>query len=983
MSVRSNRWRRSVLLAGILITALGMIGFGGVAVAQDQPADEQQPQPTFKEEVEVTGTLIPRPTLEALAPVSTLEPEQIQSSGRIRLEDLLTSLPQVFASQNSTIANGASGTATVDLRNMGAVRTLVLIDGKRMAPGDPYSVSGDINFIPAFLVKRVDILSGGASSVYGADAVSGVVNFVMDRDFEGMRAGVQYNIFQHDNRNSTAQRIQEEAGFPYPSGSVWDGGAVDAYAAYGGKFADGKGHATAYVDYRKTSALRKDRRDLYNCAVSRFGSSGPSCGGSYTAPTGDFYDPTNGIDWTLDTSGAGNTFRLFQLPNDLFNYAGYNFMQRPDVRWTAGGYLNYKWNEHFEGYLDVMLMDDVTDAQIAPSGNFFVANYVNCNNPLLSQDEFDKICTAQGYGPDDDAYIEMGRRNVEGGGRNDHLEHTAYRLVGGLKGDINDNWSYDFYGLYGQTRYADEYQNDFNSLNIQNALFVITDPDTGQPVCRDETARENGCVPWNIFQAGGVTQAAIDYLQLPLLAIGGVKTQVISAKVNGDLESYGWKLPSASEGIKVAIGAEYRKEYLFVHPDYAYQQGWGAGQGGKTLPTEGGYNVKEGFAELLLPLIQDVPGAQDLTLELGYRYSDYSTTGGASTYKAQASYAPIPGLKFRLGHSRATRSPNVRELFRPQTVLLDGTTDPCAGDTPAYSQAQCALTGVTAAQYGHLRGNAAGQYNSLLGGNPNLDQEVSDTNYAGVVITPPGLAGFTATIDYFDIKIDKTIGYYYFDDILNTCATTGDLCDLIHRDPNGSLWVTPEGYTISTDANVGKMEGEGVDVTGSYLMPLGNSFLNFNMMGTYLIKQYINTGLFEYDCSGLFGNTCGIPMPEWRHRFQASWETGNLVLTLGWRFQGSVKADAVDPKNEYLYNPNVVDLYKINGSYENAAYNYFDLTATYNITKNVQFTLGCDNIMDKEAPLAVGFQDNDYGPGFYGFYDPYGRFIHSSLVFTF
>ena len=976
--------RRGLVLAAVLVTVIGVLGYPAAAQAQQQQqqqADQQQPQ--FKEEVEVTGSLIPRPTLEAMSPVATLEPDQIANSGITRLEDLLTSLPQVFSAQNSTIANGASGTATVDLRYLGPQRTLVLIDGRRMPPGDRYALSGDLNFIPAFLVKRIDILTGGASSVYGADAVSGVVNFVMDRDFEGFRGGIQYSGFQHDNNNSTARMIQSEAGYTTPKGSVWDGGSFDAYVAYGHKFANGKGHATAYIEYRQTSALKKNRRDYTNCSVSGLDL---SCGGSYTAPTGDFYTYDD-RDWTLDTGGPGNTLREFIVPNDLFNFGAVNFMQRPDKRWTAGGFFDYTWNEHLHGYLDLMMMDDVSDAQIAPSGDFFVTDHVNCNNPLLSADELEKFgCNDPSVvytGPEGlpSVPLYIGRRNVEGGPRTDHLEHTAYRIVAGLKGNLSKNWGYDFYGMHAQTRAPEDYRNDLNSQRIQDSLIVISDPETGEPVCASGNA---GCVPWNIFQVGGVTQGAIDYLRIPLLANAGLKTDVVSAKVNGDLGAYGVKFPSATEGIKVAFGAEWRKEQLDYLPDFAYQQGWGAGQGGSTLPVHGDYSVKEGYTELLIPIVQDMKGAQNLALELGYRYSDYSTTGTANTWKAQLSYAPVNGYKFRAGHSRATRSPNIVELFVPQRVALYGSDDPCAGPTPAYSQEQCAYTGVTADQYGHVRLNQAGQYNAMLGGNPNLKPEIGDTDYFGIVLTPPGLPGLSVALDYFDIKIKDTIGTLYPDDVINQCAQTGDpyLCSLIHRDSLGTLWLTPQGYTVATNQNVGELESEGVDVNASYLWALGNSFLNFNLMGTYLIHENVNTGLYAYDCVGLFGNTCHIPQPHWRHRFQVSWETGKATLTLGWRMQGSVKVDA-SSNQEALYNAARIPTYKEVGSYEYTAHNYFDLSGTYNITKNIQFTAGVNNILDKEPPLGIGFQDNDYGPGFYGFYDPYGRFLHSALVFTF
>jgi iron complex outermembrane receptor protein len=986
MGSSSNRVGRGLLCVGVLVTVLGMVGYGSTAMAQQpQPAaqpDQPQAQPKFEEVVEVTGSLIPRPTLEAMSPVATLDPEQIATAGTTRLEDLLTSLPQVFQAQNSTIANGASGTATVDLRYLGPNRTLVLIDGRRMPGGDTGALAADLNFIPAFLVKRIDILTGGASSTYGADAVAGVVNFIMDKDFEGFKVGASGSGYQHNNNNTFIQDVNKARGFTPPSGGAMDGGSIDAHVAYGAKFADGKGHASAYIEYRRTSALLKKRRDYTNCSVSVLADP-VSCGGSSTNPFGRFlvYSPDGDFvgDYTLDENGPGNTLTDYTSAH-LYNYGAVNFMQRPDQRWTAGAFVDYKFNDHTQGYMSLMLMDDVSDAQIAPSGDFGNTGYVNCDNPLLSADQVQKFCTDAGWGPNDLAEVTILRRNVEGGERSDHLEHQSYRVVTGIKGDISDKWSYDVYGLHGQTRAPEAYNNDLNTQRLQNALIVDGDPnDPTTWTCRNDT--ENGCVPWNIFQLNGVTQAALDYVQLPLVSISGLRTDVISAKLTGDT---GAKLPSATENLQVAVGAEYRREALFYKPDFAYQQGWGAGQGAKQLPVSGSYWVQELYGEALIPLIQDAPGAQNLSLELGYRYSDYSTTGSASTWKAQGSWAPSKSFKFRAGVNRATRAPNIVELFQPQRVALYGSIDPCAGSDPSFTPEQCAHTGVSPDKYGSILENPAGQYNAFLGGNPDLEPETADTHYGGVVITPEGLPGLSVALDYFDIKIDQRIGTLNPDDVLRQCASTGDpaLCSLIHRDSRGTLWLNPDGYTIATTLYIGKLGSEGVDVNASYLMPLANSFLNFNLMGTYLLGETIDTGLFAYDCVGLYGDTCGVPTPRWRHRAQVSWETGPWVLTLGWRMQGSVKVDE-SSNQEALYNPDNIPDWKATGGYENGNFNYFDLGASWNITKDIQVALGINNILDKEPPLGVGFQTNDYGPGFYGFYDPYGRVIHSSINFNF
>jgi outer membrane receptor protein involved in Fe transport len=998
----------------VFVAAILSIGFGMPATAQEQqPAQRQAQQPAgtnqqqqaqqpqqqpeqqpvteeeFKEEVTVTGTLIPRPTLDAMSPVSTLEIEELTYRGMSRMEDLLTSLPQIFASQNAIVANGSSGTATVNLRNLGEVRTMVLIDGRRMPSGDYFSPGYDLNFIPAALVKRVDILTGGASSVYGADAVAGVVNFVMDRDFEGVRGGIQFAGFQHNNDNSEAQAINAARGYQTATGDTWDGNTFNANIALGGKFADGKGHGVIYIDYRDAKALLKAARDYTNCSVNTVSASGPRCGGSGTSDLGTFdvYRPDDTLFGNYKVNPDG-THTWIPRAGYVWNFAPYNYLQRPEERWVAGGYLNYDFSEQLEGYLEVGFMNDRTDAQIAPSGNFFNTFQLNVDNPMLS-DQQRQILLDAGWGPHDVATVNIGRRNVEGGGRLNQLSHNAWRMVGGLKGDLGQAWSYDVSGLLTEVSAPNSYRNDFNIFNIQDSLLVDGDPDDPSTwVCRSGNPN---CSPWNIFRTGAVTQAAIDYLDIALLYDSGTSTRLVTGKVTGDLGEYGFTIPSATEGIQFAFGADYGEFATYYRPDQASQNGIAAGQGAATPAVEGGYNVTEMFVEALIPIVQGAAFAKDLSLELGYRYSDYSTSGDWPTYKAQASWAPGGGLKFRAGFNRATRSANVRELFVPQGLALGGSTDPCAGANPAATFEQCARTGVTAAQYGNIQPNAAGQYNTLTGGNPNLDPEVADTISYGMVFTPVG-SSFTGALDYYRVEVNDTIGSLLADDIINNCIETGNpvLCSLIHRDRFGSLWIVQgQAYTETTNQNIGKLISEGVDLNLSYVLPTGNSFFTFNLVGTYLLSNTKDTGLYSYDCVGYFGDICnnfygpsyGLT-PDWRHLARVSWEIGPTVLSLGWRMLSEMTHESASP-DEGLSDPDSRETWEALGSYTIPATHYFDLAFNYKIAQGLQLTFGVNNILDKDPPLGAGIDNIDYGPGFWGAYDVYGRYIHSSIQFQF
>ena len=1007
-SLRSTRYFRAVLC----LTCLVMVGYGLPGMAQETQQEMQQTEDeliaaamerSFEEEITVTGSLIPRADLTALSPVTVLDvSEELTYSGVSRIEDLVVSLPQVFAGQNSTIANGASGMATIDLRYLGPTRTLVLVNGRRMASGDSWqgtlSYAPDINAIPAPLVKRIDVLTGGASTVYGSDAVAGVVNFVMDTDFEGFRGGVQYSMYQHDNNNALAAEINEERGYDYPSGKITDGDSIAAYFALGGKFADGKGHAMGYITYRNIEAITKANRDYVNCSVWA-GPDGPLCGGSGTSPWGRFYasnadGSANGdylLHWVSD-GGDGHSFRP-RTGRDVFNYAPTNFIQRPDIKWTAGAFAHYTVNDYVEPYIEVMAMSNGTDAQIAFSGTFNEYNFVNCDNPLMSDQQRNIICgPGTGYGPTDLASVIIQRRNVEGEPRSNGLYHDNLRVVAGLRGDLGDTWSYDAYFLEAFNHSLDKYNNDIHIQRMSWALDVVTDPTTGEPICRELLANNpatgaTGCVPYNIFLEGGVTQEAVDYMRADYTTAGRVNTQVANLTFTADLEDYGLTIPSASEGIAIAVGGEWRFEHIANFPDEIYQYGGATGMGAPTPVVSEGYKVKEAFIEALVPVVQDASGFRDLSFELGYRYSDYSTSGGFSTYKGLVNWAFNDSIRIRGGYNRAVRAPNIWDLFAPQTFGLGGINDICAGVDPSATLEQCQRTGMTPAQYGSaITRNPADQYYTLNGGNPDLTPEVADTLTAGVVWTPQSIAGLSVTLDYYLIEIADAINSLGPEDIIQQCANTGDpsVCDLIFRDSTGGLWLNPSyaggAYTQTTTANLDQLNAEGVDLNATYMIGLGNAgFLPLTLQGTYMMQSGITTPLVSYDCVGYFGFQCGYAQPDWQHRLRATWETNfNMNFSLQWRYFGGVTNDDDSP-NPDLRDEVQQEQWVINDVDTLPSFNWFDLSMAYMMNNGLRFTIGINNITDEEPPLAPDHNDGNL----HETYDPLGRYVFGSITFQF
>src|SRR4051794_25951012 len=348
------------------------------------------------QDIVITGTRIPQPNLTSASPVTVLSAQEIKLQGTTRTEDLINSLPQSFAAQGSNVANGATGTATVNLRGLGPSRTLVLINGRRLMPGDPTQPVADINFIPSSVIKRVDVLTGGASSVYGADAVAGVVNFIMDTNYRGLRIDGQASTFMHDNRaGANVLNPNAEIGFSPPRGLSTNGGSQDISAAFGAGFDDNRGSIMAYATYRHQDAVLQGSRDYSFCAFGAnpaYTAAGSDfyCGGSSTSAEGRVrvFNPITGA--RLFNGHVSGTSIVPGVP--LFNFAPYNYYQRPDERYTFGAFAEYEISPGAKPYLEAMFMNDRSVAQIAPSGNFNNTTYVNCDNPLLSAQELGFIC---------------------------------------------------------------------------------------------------------------------------------------------------------------------------------------------------------------------------------------------------------------------------------------------------------------------------------------------------------------------------------------------------------------------------------------------------------------------------------------------------------------------------------------------------------------------------------------------------------------
>jgi iron complex outermembrane receptor protein len=979
------------------------------------------------QELVVTGSRIPQPNLTSVSPLTTVTSAEVRLNGTTNVEGLLNDLPSSFAAQTSQVSNGSDGTAQANLRNLGPTRTLVLVDGKRLMPGDPGSQVPDLNNIPAALVDRVDVVTGGASATYGSDAVAGVVNFIMKKNFEGVQVDYQYSFDNHQNDNIDGQQALKAFGLPIPKDSN-GGGIHQVSIIMGANSPDDKGNITAYATYQHTDAILEGTRDFSDCGLAT--TTGPKgvannhhiCVGSSNSAYGRFDHVQTGVSAT----GAPIYSNLANNPNGTatfvpytaglaYNFNPLNFIQREDDRYNAGFFAHYDVNKMAEVYTDFMFTDDQTNAQIAPSGlfrnsgpNLSTGYTINCNNPLLSASQGAALCpgaviTPGAPGGSYDNLQSIGYRFASVP-RNSDITHTDYKVDVGLRGDLGDGWSYDGYLQLGIAR-LDSHITGYASVSkVANALNVIDV--NGVPTCVNGGS---ACVPLNIFtaQSAAITPAALNYVLADAFTTGESREQIASFNITGDLGHYGVKSPFAADGVGVNFGAEYRRESIFIDFDDEQQAGDLSGGGGQALPVSGSTNVKELFAEARVPLAHDLPFIEDLTLDAGYRFSHYNLAGDTNTYKIGGEWRPIEDVLIRASFNRAVRAPNVLELFAPNVTALATYVDPCASDTgtPTATLAQCMNTGLTAAQYGNLDQCPSAQCSARVGGTPTgLKPEVANTYTVGGVITPHFLPGLSMSVDYFNIKVNGILstGVAPPTVILTECLANAasPFCALIHRDPVTGGLDTAEGYIVQTTANSGFLATDGIDAALNYRYHLPDWYrgasvgsLDLSFVGTWTDHRTIEPTSFftpgsvsTYDCAGLYGSECGVPTPHFRTVTRVTWNTPwNLTASVRWRYNGPVSLDQTSPNP--LLNSGRVD----NTSNEENihSYNYFDVAFTYKIKDGLILRTGMNNIFDLDPPIVdannLGISGPPFGNGntFPGFYDSLGRNIFVGLTANF
>lgn len=1011
------------------LAALAALAFvaGNSALAQDtapapapppgEPAQAQPATPTAPvEEIVITGSRIKRNDLVANSPVAIVSTEELELTSTVNAEDIIRTLPQAAPGMTPGVNNGNPGVATVNLRGLDDERTLVLIDGKRFVGYDSEGIV-DLNNIPTPLVERIDVVTGGASAVYGSDAIAGVVNFVLRDDFEGVQ--VDYDWSDPLRGGETTHNIGITAG---------------------GNFADERGNAAIFFGWTERDAVFQGDRGF---SVFELTTATGGQGGSSTDTQGNVfvYDPD------ADAQSFTPTGDFIDRGSRRFNYNPYNLLQVPEQRYQATGVLHYDLAEWATVYGRATFAQTQVDSVIAPSGTFFsefnipydsifitpqsqAILYPAGGTGLVQEDAFgNDICKSDptivgtfdlldtdcngAFGPGDSGPFAFGRRTTEVGPRITRNRTQAYQIVGGLRGMIPmlEGWDYDFSVQHARTELSRVFENDLKKSRVQDVLDASSA--SANPGAVDggpclPTAPSN-CILGNMFGDGNLSAETAAYMALQIQEEVYTTQDVIMLSASGDLGE-NLKMPGASP-IGLAFGFEWRRTESDSFPDDCYSTPDCSIGFGSTTSVRAEQTVKEYYFEALVPLLERMPFVYSLQFETGYRYADYSNVDGVDAWKVGGEYAPFEDLRFRVLYQNAVRAPNIFENSQPLTPDLDNSVgDPCAGFAEAnggslpldtYTRNLCVATGAPAGFFTETAPGSgvwntgvsdviAGQINILESGNEKLKEEASRTLTIGGIYQPSWLEGLVFQLDWYRVEIDDAITNYDADVILGNCynqATnpTGDanslMCAFVQRNPiTGALIGNPNFGLLQPEQNIATLEVSGVDISVAYALDMGGwGRLDMSLLASKLIKHddkpadLVPTNV----CKGIYGPICNAPNNSIGFQQRTTWYFSDFYVGYRWRYIRGT--DFEDPSQAVKEFASIEDVH------------YLDVTLGWEPTRfqyleGFRFQLGIDNLADKSPPLVgaqAGPTDQNSGNTFPGNYDAIGRTLRLSISKSF
>jgi len=839
------------------------------------------------EVITVTGSRIQRAELVSSSPVASVSEEQIQLDRAINVEDITAKLPQAAAGANSTGATvgDSFGSSTIDLRGLGQNRTLVLINGTRAVPFS-FRNSVDVNTIPAGLIKRVDVLTGGAAAIYGADAVAGVVNFILDDDFNGAEFSTSYETADGGNEKFNIEAI------------------------FGGDIADGRGHITGYVSYSERKELLAGEREyaLKN-SVSMINS-----GGYYT-------DVATGNSFGIDDAGS------FVDDRQTSDFTADRYLTQPMDRLSTGIIFDFDVNDSITAYGRTMYSKvNVNGAGASGQTPIFVNEQVTLtqDNQYLTDDMRNELT----FDENGNALVNV-ERNLGLGVQYTDAMRDSLQFQLGLKGDITDELRFDIYGQYGQ---SDETATIYN-----NAMRY------------DKTGTSRFA---NIANTVDIFSPSLDFSEFsdPLLYTTRNRTQsVLSAILSGDSSAL-FDLPAGP--LEFAVGYEYRKETGKQTPGDAFRNRTSFASI-SAFDMDASFSSKEFYVEVLVPIVEDVAFADEISLEGAYRISDYSNTEAADTYKLGINWAINSEIRLRANKLTAFRAPNLGEFASPITALslslfdqnsdqfvarlagrYDG--DPCLLGTGDATQ--CAAFG--AAAVGTPFDSSTAEY--TYGGNPDIKPEEAESTTLGVVYTPKFIENFNISIDYYNIVVTDAVSQIQPGAALQSCYIdnpnpNNPLCGAVLRDSATGLI----SKAIVNDFNLASIEQTGIDIAFNYSFDapsaMGGIF-KLSYQGNIITEQsrQNNSTVPTTDCKGTYGSACSgdfasILQAEYKHRTTFDWRIDDVSLQLGWRRIGEVD-------------------YAVDRSETISAQNYIDFSSSWNVTQEVAINFGIDNLLDKKPP---------------------------------
>jgi len=962
-----------------LALSLSLVLAGSVMLPQalaQVASDDTASQATNLDAVTVTGSRLMRSDLSAPSPTTVISREDIALSDSATIENVLNEFPQLAAGNTSAVNNGGgAGVLTANLRGLGATRTLTLVNGRRFMAATSDGVV-DLASIPDALIENVEIITGGASAVYGSDAIAGAVNFLLRKDFQGLEAS-----YSHGETTKSD-------------------GAYDKFdLTMGGNFADGRGNAVLSISRTERDPVIQGRRGFSQVALDTNADGKLVPGGSGAVP-GTRIGLSNaqlaslvGVDLTPSGACSGVTSVRFDesgrplpycTPEDAYNYAAPNYLQRPLKRTQMTALANYQVNDAVEVYGEAYYANSRNQTQLAPEAivlltpgappsTLLIPNYAS--NPVLLPNVRDFLVgNAHIFDPNNTgtaSIVGSQRRFDELGPRFATYERASHNLIGGLRGDFEVGgghwWRWDAYYQEQRTRTDTVSNNVVNSSRLALALDTTTDA-AGNLVCVNPIS---GCVPTGVLGLGSVNADAAAFLTPQRASYQIYDRTAGGASLSGTL----FDLPAGS--VALAFGAEYRRDEYRSQPspmDVAGEYG-----ANSTSPMSGQYSVKELFAEFRVPLLSGARFAHDLAVEGAARYSDYSTIGGVNTWKLGAEWAPSDWFRVRSAYNVAIRAPNLNELYRPQSRSYTPGVDPCAVNaarTPAHEQL-CIQQGVPAADIPTFAQGTVG-FERTTGGNPDLTEETSRTFTIGTVFSVPAVEGLNVAVDYFTVEVEDAITDITPNEMLADCFTRLDpsaaTCQAIIRLPNGQI-----DDVRSIDQNIGLLKASGLDLQVDYRfqVPWGiagnDGQVSLLMLSSWLFERSMEVlaDQGKLDCAGYVGGGCGggtgrFLIPDLKVKLSAGYRSGPLSV----RLQGQM-IDKIELR------PGISAAVM-----ESPRQWYFGTNATYDVNRHLQIFAGVDNLFDRAPPILgtalAGESNTDVS-----LYDVLGRRYFAGLKVTF